>query len=218
MYYLDDHKFGSSVHAPSTNASGDITYCSVNIKFSDFFADADGPYEAFEEEPIQFQGSAEGGVPPYSFHWDFGNGDTSDEEDPVYAYDEPGEYQVILTVTDSAKDTAMDETTATINEIPCCFEVLIPPGFGIGLKAEVTEICDESHTGVPWKFETTGGLFVIPISPLTGTTDFAAGETKTLTAPLVIGLGNIQIKFTIGEHCDPTTVNALIIGPFVIVR
>ncbi|MCK4365908.1 MAG: PKD domain-containing protein, partial [Thermoplasmatales archaeon] len=180
-------------------------------------ADADGPYEAFEDEPIQFEGSADGGEPPYSFHWDFGNGDTLDEEDPVYAYDEPGVYEVILTVTDDAENTDDDDTTATINEMPCCFEVLIPPGFGIGLKAEVTEICEESHTGVPWEFKITGGLIVIPISPLTGTADFAAGETKTIKVPLVIGLGSIQITFTIGEYCDPTIVNARIIGPFVIV-
>ena len=118
---------------------------------------------------------------------------------------------------DNAAATDDNDTTATINEKPCCFEVLIPPGFGIGLKAEVTEICEESHTGVPWEFKITGGLIVIPISPLTGTADFAAGETKTIKAPLVIGLGNIQITFTIGEYCDPTIVNARIIGPFVIV-
>jgi hypothetical protein len=180
-------------------------------------ADADGPYEATEDDPIQFQGSAEGGVPPYSFHWDFGNGDTSDEEDPEYTYDEPGQYDVILTVTDDAQNTDDDETTATIHEKPCCFEVLIPTGFGIGLKAEATEICDESHTKVPWKFKITGGLFVMPISPLNGNVDFAAGETKTLQALLVIGIGSIQISFTISDDCDPTTVNAFIIGPFVIV-
>ena len=181
-------------------------------------ADADGPYEAFEDESIQFEGSAEGGEPPYSFHWDFGNGNTSDEKDPVYTYDEPGVYEVILTVTDSAKDTAIDETTATINERPCCFEASIPPGFNFGLKAEVTEICEESHTGVPWKFEISGGPFhiAIPISPLAGTASFAAGETKTIKA-YMLGFGNIHIIFTIGEYCNPTEVDAFIFGPFVIV-
>jgi hypothetical protein len=217
MYYLDDHRFGSSVHGAATNKSGDITYCSVKIRFSDFLADANGPYEAFEDERIQFEGSAEGGDPPYSFHWDFGNGDTLEAEDPIYTYDEPGVYEVILTVTDSAKDTATDVTTATINEVPCCFEIGIPRGFRMGLQANVEEICDESHTKVPWEFEISGGLFVIPISPLTGNTDFAAGETKALTVPLVIGIGSIQITFTIAEYCDPVTANAFIIGPFVIV-
>jgi len=197
----------------------DITVSNVEFGGPEpLIADADGPYEAFEGESIQFEGSAAGGVPPYSFDWDFGNGDTADVEDPVYAYDAPGVYDVTLTVTDSAREEAVDVTTATINEIPCCFEVLIPTGFGFGLKADVTEICDESHTDVTWKFELSGGLFVIPLSPLQGTVNFAAGETKTLTAPLVFGLGSIQITFTIGENCDPTTVSATIIGPFVIVK
>jgi len=180
-------------------------------------ADADGPYEADVGEPIQFQGDATGGDPPYSYEWDFGNGDTSDEEDPIYTYDEAGVYDVTLTVTDNAAATDDDATTATINEIPCCFEVEILPGFGIGLRAEVTEICNESHTGVPWEFKITGGIIVIPISPLTGTADFTAGETKIIKAPLVLGIGSIQITFTI-DDCDPREVNALIIGPFVIVR
>jgi len=180
-------------------------------------ADADGPYEADEGEPIQFEGSATGGVLPYSFHWAFGNGDTSEEEDPIYTYDDPGVYQVLLTVTDNASSTDDDDTTATINEKPCCFEVEILPGFGIGLKAEVTEICNESHTGVPWEFNITGGIIVIPISPLTGTEDFTAGETKIIKALLVLGIGSIQITFTI-DDCDPREVNAFIIGPFVIVR
>lgn len=180
-------------------------------------ASAGGPYEADVGEPIQFQGDASGGVPPYSFHWDFGNGDTSDEEDPIYTYNEPGIYQVILTVTDDVQTTDDDETTATINEIPCCFEYEILPGFGIGLRAEVTEICNESHTGVPWEFKITGGLIVIPISPLSGTADFTAGETKIIKAGLVLGIGSIAITFTI-DDCDPREVDALIIGPFVIVR
>ena len=212
---LVDNNFEGTIY---NMLGGIIAWKAAGYPTTILIADADGPYETFEDEPIQFQGSAEGGEPPYSFHWDFGNGDTSNEEDPVYAYyDEPGVYEVILTVTDNAAATDDNDTTATINEKPCCFEVLIPPGFGIGLKAEVTEICEESHTGVPWEFKITGGLIVIPISPLTGTADFAAGETKTIKVPLVIGLGNIQITFTIGEYCDPTIVNARIIGPFVIV-
>jgi hypothetical protein len=217
MFYLNDHRFGSSVHSSSSNASGDITYCSFKIKFSDLLADTNGPYEAFEDEPIQFQGSAEGGDPPYSYLWDFGNGDTSTLKNPIYGYDEPGEYQVTLTVTDDSENTVEDTTTAIIHEKPCCFDVKIPSGFGFGLNAEVIEICDQSHSAIPWEFELTGGLFLIPISPLTGTASFSAGETKTLKSLLVFGLGSIQISFTISENCDPKSVNATIIGPFVIV-
>ena len=81
-------------------------------------ADADGPYEAFKDEPIQFQGSAEGGVPPYSFHWDFDDGDTSDIQNPMHTYTNAGNYTVTLTVTDDESDTASDTTWALINGPP----------------------------------------------------------------------------------------------------
>jgi hypothetical protein len=180
--------------------------------------DAGGPYEVFEGESIQFQGSASGGLEPYSYLWDFGNGDTSDELNPVYTYPEIGTYDVTFTVTDSAEQVADDQTTATVNEQPCCYDVSIAPGFGLGLKATVNEICGEAHSQEPWRFIIEGGLFVLPISSLNGKIDFAAGETKDIKAALVFGLGNVQIKFTISSECDPTVVDALMLGPFVIVR
>ena len=180
--------------------------------------DAGGPYEVFEGESIQFQGSASGGLEPYSYLWDFGNGDTSEDQNPVYTYDEIGTYDVTFTVTDSAQQVADDQTTATVNEKPCCYEVSIAPGFGLGLKATVTEICDEAHTQDPWRFKIEGGLFVLPISKLNGRSDFAAGETKDIKAALVFGFGNVKISFTISDKCDPTEVDAFMLGPFVNVK
>ena len=81
-------------------------------------ADANGPYEASEDEPIQFQGSAEGGVPPYSFHWDFDDGETSDIQNPMHTYTNTGNYTVTLTVTDDESDTESDTTWALIYEPP----------------------------------------------------------------------------------------------------
>lgn len=45
--------------------------------------------------------------------WQFGNGDTSAEQNPTYTYAAPGDYDVTLTVTDDEGDTSMD-TTRTI--------------------------------------------------------------------------------------------------------
>ena len=49
---------------------------------------------------INFFGSAEGGVEPYSYSWDFGDGSTSTEQNPTHTYNEAGTYTVTLTVTD----------------------------------------------------------------------------------------------------------------------
>ena len=59
---------------------------------------------------VSFSASASGGISPYSFHWDFGDGDTSALQDPSHTYGIAGSYSVILTVTDAAGRT----TTKTI--------------------------------------------------------------------------------------------------------
>ena len=90
----------------------DVTYASV--VHPDVEADANGPYSGEPGTPIQFTGSASGGCPPYSWSWDFGDGGSSNEQNPVHAYDTEGVYTVTLTVTDSNGDSDSDTTTATI--------------------------------------------------------------------------------------------------------
>jgi hypothetical protein len=96
---------------------------------------------------------------------------------------------------------------------PSYFEIEIPKGFGIGLKAKITEVCNEAHTGISWKFDVSGAK-VIPISPLQGKADFSAGETKIIRSQLVIGLGSIHITLAV-DDCDLISANAFIIGVFV---
>jgi len=79
-------------------------------------ADAHGPYIGIINEPVQFTGSADGGYPPYSYHWGFGDDNTSDEQNPTHEYDTAGNYTVTLTVTDDNDTTAVDTTYALIRE------------------------------------------------------------------------------------------------------
>jgi fibro-slime domain-containing protein len=64
--------------------------------------DAGGPYVGDAGVPIQFDGS--GSYDPdgqiVGYHWDFGDGETSDEMSPEHAYAEDGVYTVELCVTD----------------------------------------------------------------------------------------------------------------------
>jgi len=89
----------------------DTTWVEITVELR---ANADGPYSAKVGEDISFTGSATGGVPPYSWSWDFGDGGSSNEQNPVHAYDTEGVYTVTLTVTDSNGDSDSDTTTATI--------------------------------------------------------------------------------------------------------
>ncbi|WP_026815224.1 PKD domain-containing protein [Arenibacter certesii] len=49
-----------------------------------------------EGTQVTFNGTVENAQ---TFHWDFGDGTTSTEEDPVYAYSDIGTFKVVLTVT-----------------------------------------------------------------------------------------------------------------------
>jgi len=67
-----------------------------------------------KENTVNFEGIASGGVPPYSWSWDFGDGQTSTDQNPTHIYGEEGEYTVTLSVTDSSDDTQEDTITVKI--------------------------------------------------------------------------------------------------------
>ena len=57
---------------------------------------------------INFSAVADLGEPPYSYHWDFDDGETSDEQRPTHIFDEARTYNVTLTVTDNSDETAIE--------------------------------------------------------------------------------------------------------------
>jgi len=83
-----------------------------------FRADAGGPYAAKPGESVYFHGTANGGTEPYTWHWDFGDGSTSDEQNPTHVYSKAGKYSVTLTVTDAEGRHATDTASVTVNTPP----------------------------------------------------------------------------------------------------
>ena len=98
----------------STSSSSATAVSVSDFKIIGFNVDAHGPYSGFVNESIQFTGSAENGTPPYEFHWDFGDGGSSDEQNPSYIYYDEGNYTVTLSVTDDTGKTVIDSTWALI--------------------------------------------------------------------------------------------------------
>jgi len=96
----------------------DEVYENIDEYDDGFIADADGPYEAEVKEDIQFIGDATGGDEPYNWSWDFGDGNSSYEQTPLYNYSVEGVYIVNLTVTDEDGAGVIDwyVTTAKIGE------------------------------------------------------------------------------------------------------
>jgi PKD repeat protein len=67
-------------------------------------------------EEIWFMSEVAGGFAPYSFHWDFGDGNTSAEAAPTHNYGSVDSYTVTLTVTDDRgnTDTRMRDDYITV--------------------------------------------------------------------------------------------------------
>jgi C1A family cysteine protease len=74
-----------------------------------------GPYYGKTYEIIHFTGDAKGeNPPPYTWYWDFGDGNTSNEQNPTHSYVNTGTYEISLTVTDAQGNYGTDTTTAKI--------------------------------------------------------------------------------------------------------
>src|SRR5262245_20452333 len=71
-----------------------------------------------EGTPVQFRGAVSGGVGPYTYSWNFGDGTTgSGTIAPIHAYADNGIYTVTFTVTDSASHSASATSQLTITNV-----------------------------------------------------------------------------------------------------
>jgi len=98
----------------TTGSSSVSAISSSDFTISGYSVNAHGPYHGVPNQPVMFTGSVEGGTPPYAFHWTFGDGASSDEQNPAHTYTTAGNYTVKLTVTDADNIIASDTTWASI--------------------------------------------------------------------------------------------------------
>ncbi len=81
---------------------------------------APNPRQGPEPLTVQFAATPKGGTTPYAFSWDFGDGATSNLEDPVHTFVQTGAFDCLVTVTDAQARTA-------IASAPVYVGVPIPP-------------------------------------------------------------------------------------------
>ena len=79
-----------------------------------------------EGEKIEFESRVYGGFSPYSYEWEFGDGETSTSAYPVHAYKSAGSYTVSLKVTDDRGNT----DTETRDDY-----IVVRPGWSAGVIA-----------------------------------------------------------------------------------
>ena len=66
---------------------------------------------------VNFTSAAEEGTAPYSYAWDFGDGNTSNLQNPSNIYQIAGSYTSKLTVTDAEGKTASKSIVITVTEV-----------------------------------------------------------------------------------------------------
>ncbi len=97
-----------------------LPIANISFPFANVTVPAQGYYEAFVNETIQF--SSNGSYDPdgviVSYMWDFGDYNTSQEANPSHVYTKPGNYSVILTVLDNQGLSNMDLALVIIKPIP----------------------------------------------------------------------------------------------------
>ncbi len=78
---------------------------------------------------VGLQAQVSGGVPPYVYAWDFGDGATSTGANPNHTYTAPGDYTVQLTVVDESNQTARAEGSFTVAQ-PLSVGIVAKPPTG----------------------------------------------------------------------------------------
>lgn len=95
----------------------DTDYTEVHVvPDGSLLVNSNGPYNGKVGYEVGFRGSVSGGNQPYSFRWDFGDGDVSSKQNPTHVYGSKGQYSVVFTVNDNKGFTRDDVTIATISE------------------------------------------------------------------------------------------------------
>jgi PKD repeat protein len=114
--YFDTYPHDCKLKITNIYGQTDTIINSVKAKVA-ITADAAGPYFGFVNTSIQFIGSASGGTPPYNWNWDFGDGNSSNEQYPIHTYSSANFYTIILSVTDNYDGIGLDSTSADIQPI-----------------------------------------------------------------------------------------------------
>lgn len=110
---INNHGADSPTYYAYVNVVNDVLDTTINV-----------PNQADMNEVITLQSFTTGGIPPYIYTWDLGDGTIKYEPNITYSYSYPGEYNIQLTVKDSINNIAYASKTITIIDD-------IPPSIGI---------------------------------------------------------------------------------------
>ncbi len=97
---------------------------------------------------------------PISWRWDFGNGETANESDPIVTFSEVGLYTIALTVSSGAESSTETKTDYIAVEIPgltANFSANLLSGIA-PLNVSFTDLSTGNPTSWEWDFENDGTI------------------------------------------------------------
>lgn len=116
----------------------------------------------------------------------------------------------------SSKGTGWDWCFRTYAEV-CRPEIEVVTGLHRGVLAVITNNECPELTNIRWSI-TVEGDFILLGGYAAGTiSSISPGDTATISSRPVLGLGRAVITVVVGD-CEPVTANAIVLGPFVVVR
>jgi PKD repeat protein len=145
---------------------------------------------------VSFTGSASGGTSPYTYSWNFGDGQSSASQNPTHTYQNAGNFTATLTVTDNVSATA----NAAVN-------------ISASLYTPLSASCSASPTSgqapltVNFTGSASGGT-----SPYTYSWNFGDSQSSSSQNPshIYTTFGNLTATLTVTDSASATasaTVN-----------
>ncbi|MFA5613262.1 MAG: PKD domain-containing protein [Methanoculleus sp.] len=126
---------------------------------TDYITVLEPPVAAFTADPtegnapltVQFTDESAGNVTAWA--WDFGDGNTSTEQDPIHTYESPGTYTVSLTVSNAySEDTETRTNYITVLEPPVADFTATPTEGNAPLAVQFTDESAGDVTAWHWDF------------------------------------------------------------------
>ena len=140
---------------------------------------------------VCFNGTSKGGVGPYTYTWDFGDGSpVVSGQSPCHVYDAAGTYTVTMTSRDSLGSTDVDDH----------LQVVITPTLSV--TASASRMTGFAPFTVYFTSSVTGGT-----GPYTYLWDFGDGETSDVGNPshIYATSGTYEVTLTVTDSCIPSS-------------